>query len=107
MTGLLINGLLSLWTCQVSVNARTNRGASCQLSVVTTSIRHVSLRETQTRFVLRTAPVAMSTPLQLAWRGVGVVLTGYIGNKLTTRIGYTGKEVTHLALEGDLCRDGA
>ena len=58
-------------------------------------------------FLLRTALQALSSPLQLVWRGAGGVLTGYIGNKLTTRIGYTGKEVTHLALEGDLCRDGA
>ena len=44
-----------------------------------------------------------SAPLSVYGEGLGVVLTGYLGNKLTTSMGYTkGKEVS-LALESDRC----
>jgi hypothetical protein len=52
----------------------------------------------------RTALEVLSSPLHPEWRGVGVVLTAYIGYRLTTRMGYTGGAGgCCLAVEGDLC----
>jgi hypothetical protein len=45
-------------------------------------------------------------PFSVEGEGRAAVLTGYVGNKLTTSMGYTkGKEV-RLALESDRCHAG-